>query len=597
MVLFFDSETNGLPLSWEAPVTDLQNWPRLVQLAYVLCDSSGQVVLSSDSIVRPDGFTIPQSAVEVHGISTERALKEGKNLDLVLQEFSEVLLKAELVVAHNISFDEKVVGAEFLRASMPNSLSVIPKICTMRDSTDFCALAGAHGNKWPKLSELYFRLFQTPLKEAHNAAVDVEATVKCFWELKRLGVHPFDLKTYVGAGRDEGNCQILIRSEESQEVWKHVEEHCEKNNFTTIPLGAKAKAVAFFEHKCRQVPEVWNTKEEIEFLSDFWSRHEGGRIEGDLRQSQSNFLSALRREIVENDMGTTSFGTDDKSLEDRLMSFDTMGLIMANESDSFRNLVIRLYYFYLTLYKEFIHYKEEASKKHGLEINLAGYSDSVKRIYDGLEKIISEFKSQDNVINADIPAALLGLVKKYSMQLSSLKSEVGPEDDFYLRASARIVDYATNFLSLWVGKNRQVLTIPIQGLSHGSTLLDVCIVVIREIDKIETHAESKSRFNEVKTSLTLLKERVAPDKGCFIATMAYGDLYHPQVLVLRDFRDSFLQRYLLGRVLVKCYYLMSPTFVELFGGSKIVRVKSKAVLDWFVRCILPLVQRSSSIDS
>jgi hypothetical protein len=58
----------------------------------------------------------------------------------------------------------------------------------MERSTGFCGIPGSSGYKWPELSELHQKLFQTGFDEAHDAAVDIEITAKCFWELKRIGV-------------------------------------------------------------------------------------------------------------------------------------------------------------------------------------------------------------------------------------------------------------------------------------------------------------------------------------------------------------------------------------------------------------------------
>ncbi len=187
MYLFFDTETTGLPRNWKAPVTDLNNWPRLVQLAFLYFDRYGNKISGGDFIVRPEGFSIPADASRIHGISTERALQEGKPLLTVLQEFQSLIGQAEVLVAHNISFDEKIVGAEFLRKGLPNTIPSKRKICTMESTTNFCAISGPNGYKWPKLSELHYKLFRTGFDEAHNAAVDITATAKCFWELKRLG--------------------------------------------------------------------------------------------------------------------------------------------------------------------------------------------------------------------------------------------------------------------------------------------------------------------------------------------------------------------------------------------------------------------------
>lgn len=188
MYLFFDTETTGLPRNYNAPITDLSNWPRLVQLAYLLFDEEGKKIAGRDAIVKPVGFTIPDDAARIHGITTDRAQKEGEELQEVLQDFCGVINKAKCLVAHNISFDEKIIGAEFLRSGMPNSIPGKTKICTMQSSTTYCALPGQYGYKWPKLAELHYKLFQKDFEEAHNAAADISATVRCFWELKRLGI-------------------------------------------------------------------------------------------------------------------------------------------------------------------------------------------------------------------------------------------------------------------------------------------------------------------------------------------------------------------------------------------------------------------------
>ncbi len=147
MYLFFDTETTGLPRNWRAPVTDVVNWPRLVQLAFLYYDCDGNILSSGDYIIKPEGFLIPSDATKIHGISTERANAEGLPLSEVLQLFLELTAKAELLVAHNISFDEKIIGSELIRAGMTNPLPSKKRICTMQSSTDFCAIRGPYGNK------------------------------------------------------------------------------------------------------------------------------------------------------------------------------------------------------------------------------------------------------------------------------------------------------------------------------------------------------------------------------------------------------------------------------------------------------------------
>lgn len=188
MYLFFDTETNGLPKNWKASVKDLSNWPRLVQIAWILYDKSGNEIERNDHIIKPEGFSIPKKTASVHGISTKRAISEGQDLLFVLDEFKTQVQKTTYLVAHNMSFDKKIVGAEFLRKEMSNPIPRKKKICTMEGTINYVAIPGYKGNKWPKLSELHKKLFGFDFEEAHDAAADIHATAKCFWEAKKLGI-------------------------------------------------------------------------------------------------------------------------------------------------------------------------------------------------------------------------------------------------------------------------------------------------------------------------------------------------------------------------------------------------------------------------
>jgi DNA polymerase III epsilon subunit-like protein len=182
--LFFDTETTGLPISWKAPITDLNNWPRLVQLAYILFDEDGNKIEEKDFIIKPNGFTIPKESSLIHGITTEKAIEKGHSIEYVLNVFFKLIEKSQFLVAHNISFDEKIMGSEFLRNNFENLIEKKEKICTMEKTTNYCKLEGQYGYKWPKLSELHNKLFGYDFDEAHNASVDIKATAKCFWELR-----------------------------------------------------------------------------------------------------------------------------------------------------------------------------------------------------------------------------------------------------------------------------------------------------------------------------------------------------------------------------------------------------------------------------
>jgi DNA polymerase III alpha subunit (gram-positive type) len=188
MYLFFDTETTGLPGNYKAPASDTDNWPRMVQIAWRLIDKKGNELDAQDFIIKPEGYTIPKEASKVHRITTERAVREGVGLMEILEVFSQLINDANYLVAHNISFDEKIIGSEFYRKNVPNKLNKIEKICTMHSTTNFCQIPGNYGYKWPKLQELHYKLFGEEFEEAHDAAADIDATVKCFWKLKELNI-------------------------------------------------------------------------------------------------------------------------------------------------------------------------------------------------------------------------------------------------------------------------------------------------------------------------------------------------------------------------------------------------------------------------
>ncbi|MGB0366521.1 MAG: DNA polymerase III subunit alpha [Flavobacteriaceae bacterium] len=194
MYLIFDTETTGLPKRWDAPLTDSENWPRCIQIAWQIHDAKGEVISHEDYLIQPDGFTIPFDSEQVHGISTALAEDQGIPQEEVLEKFRTALDQVEYVVGHNVSFDRNIMGAEYLRSGREDVLEgkAIVDTCTEETAT-LCQLPGGRGGKFklPTLSELYHFLFQESFKEAHNATADVEATSRAFLELLRQDqLHP-----------------------------------------------------------------------------------------------------------------------------------------------------------------------------------------------------------------------------------------------------------------------------------------------------------------------------------------------------------------------------------------------------------------------
>jgi len=210
MYLIIDCETTGLPKKRDAELSDLDSWPRIVQLAWALYDEKEKEMETRNYLIRPDGFEIPEEAFRVHGITTEKARDEGKDIAEILRAFSATAARAKFVVAHNLEFDKSVIETEYIRLKLQRPKEYLrlklrrplesgsPKqrrhfsdenfICTMKQSKEYCKIPGKYGFKWPSLLELHEKLFGKGYDEMHDAGADVAACAHCFFELKRRGV-------------------------------------------------------------------------------------------------------------------------------------------------------------------------------------------------------------------------------------------------------------------------------------------------------------------------------------------------------------------------------------------------------------------------
>lgn len=196
-ILFFDTETTGVIVKG-AKVNDARQ-PKLVQLAFILTDPSGKERASCSVIIKPDGWTIPEGAAAVHGITTEMAIAYGVPLKTVVSVFLHYILKADLLVAHNIGFDLKIINFALHKIGTPQSMARIDsmqKHCTMKASTSVMKLpptprqiaAGYGPYKAPKMSEAYKYFTGNELIGAHDALTDVRACVAVHDALRKRAI-------------------------------------------------------------------------------------------------------------------------------------------------------------------------------------------------------------------------------------------------------------------------------------------------------------------------------------------------------------------------------------------------------------------------
>lgn len=182
-ILYFDTETTGFLAAGKDKTDPAQ--PRIVQLAALLKED-GKVLAQMNFIIKPDGWTIPEDAARVHGISTEHAEANGIPIAIALSVFNRLAGLADLVVAHNFAYDDTVVQAEFARIGRVSPHVSKNSFDTMLASTEIVKLPSKRGGyKFPKLIEAYKFFFGKEFDGAHNAMVDVDACREIHEELVR----------------------------------------------------------------------------------------------------------------------------------------------------------------------------------------------------------------------------------------------------------------------------------------------------------------------------------------------------------------------------------------------------------------------------
>lgn len=197
MYIVFDTETTGKPINYKAPMHDVNNWPRVAQLAWACYGADKQLITAESHLILPDGWVIPKEQFFIeNGMSTERNMAEGVPIRTVLDRFISQYNECDFLIAHNFTFDYNIVGAEMIRQQV-RANKKLKGICTMETTTQLCKLPHlrkpgqkwtAKGYKWPTLQELYAFLFKETLVDAHDALGDVMSTANCFFKLLEMGV-------------------------------------------------------------------------------------------------------------------------------------------------------------------------------------------------------------------------------------------------------------------------------------------------------------------------------------------------------------------------------------------------------------------------
>lgn len=201
MYIIFDTETNGKPADYKLTVGEilkrsegdrdtalhmLKNWPRIIQMAWIVAGPDKQVKSETCALIKPDGWEIPKEKFWIdNGYST--VVNEAKGLPLVdvLGLFIENAADCTVMVAHNMAFDYNVIAAEMIRYQL-RAKKRLEQYCTMENGAAITKLPGYKGQyKWPSLTELHTCLTGNGFAGAHDAMNDVRACADCFFEMMK----------------------------------------------------------------------------------------------------------------------------------------------------------------------------------------------------------------------------------------------------------------------------------------------------------------------------------------------------------------------------------------------------------------------------
>jgi DNA polymerase-3 subunit epsilon len=193
-VLVFDTETTGLPVDQNAPISDSAKWPYIIQLSFMVFDTATKEILEySDRIIQLDpSIEVSAGSIAIHQITPERSQNEGIPIKLALAHLADNMSEADIIVGHNILFDKRMLMVELNRNKMKSCLYrnglPIPEYCTMKRTTEVCKLPAfnkATGEiyknfKYPTLTELHTYLFCRKPRGTHNAIADVMICLRCY---------------------------------------------------------------------------------------------------------------------------------------------------------------------------------------------------------------------------------------------------------------------------------------------------------------------------------------------------------------------------------------------------------------------------------
>lgn len=192
--LVFDTETTGI-FDFKQSAT-AEGQPRMVAIAGGMVNEDGSRAHWMEAIIRPDRWSVPDDVAKLNGITTDRAIAEGRPIDQVMDQFMQLYDACRLFSCYGVAFDSKVLRAELRRLGRPDRYGHRPDFCMQVPATRLCNLppsekmmaAGRKTAKTPKLAEAVKLLLGRDHENAHGVLADAEAAADLYLLMAKKGL-------------------------------------------------------------------------------------------------------------------------------------------------------------------------------------------------------------------------------------------------------------------------------------------------------------------------------------------------------------------------------------------------------------------------
>ena len=187
-IVFFDTETTGMPV-WSSP-SDSEEQPHLTQIGAIVAHAeTGEVLSSIDLTIRPEGWEIPKEVSDLNQLTTDYCKAIGINEKLALEVFLDLIADAKKIIAHNSSFDQRIIRIAMKRYGYTDAALIEwadkeLHHCTMRAAHPIMGLTRNGKPKFPNLGETYKHFIGKPLENAHTAMADARGCMEVYFAMQ-----------------------------------------------------------------------------------------------------------------------------------------------------------------------------------------------------------------------------------------------------------------------------------------------------------------------------------------------------------------------------------------------------------------------------